>query len=232
MRERLAAAGLQGGAGAAYLLHLLGVKTDPEALGALSPEAMQARTFETLRHLVLRASRRQPLALIVENLHWVDRASEEFLASLVDVAARRAHVAALHLPPRVPAAVERQVVRDPDRAPAARAPRTASPSSAPSCRSRRVSDPLAETILARAEGNPFFLEELVLVVAERSPDCRAGGRCPTTVQDVLLARIRPAVGGREVGRSRRRRCWAARCRSISSGRSGRGRARSSPSCAS
>ena len=85
VRDRLAAVGLHGEAGAASLLHLLGVKTDTEALGALSPEALQARTFETLRQLILRASRHQPLALVVENLHWIDRASEEFLASLVDV---------------------------------------------------------------------------------------------------------------------------------------------------
>ncbi len=88
-------------------------------LEALSPEAVQARTFETLRQLTLRASRRKPLALVVENLHWIDRASEEFLASLVEVVPGAGDAAALHVPARVPAAVERQVVRDSDRAPAA-----------------------------------------------------------------------------------------------------------------
>ena len=187
VRERLAAAGLQGGAGAAYLLHLLGVKTDPEALGALSPEAMQARTFETLRHLVLRASRRQPLALIVENLHWVDRASEEFLASLVDVVPGAPMLLLFtyrpgYRPPWSDKSYATQIALQP------LAPRDSLALVRSVVPVATVSDPLAETILARAEGNPFFLEELVLVVAERSPDA-APAAVPATVQDVLLARI-------------------------------------------
>ena len=43
-----------------------------------------ARTFDTLRELMLGLARRQPLVLLVEDLHWIDQTSEAFLASLVE----------------------------------------------------------------------------------------------------------------------------------------------------
>ena len=68
----------------ALLLQLLDLPVAPEGLARLSPEARQARTFALLRHLVLDAAQRQPLVLVVENLHWSDPTSEAWLASLVE----------------------------------------------------------------------------------------------------------------------------------------------------
>ena len=187
VRERLRTLGLEPGDGAAYLLQLLGVKTDADRFDALSPEAVQARTFETLRQLTLRASRRQPLALVVENLHWIDRASEEYLASLVD-AVPGANVLLLftyrpgYRPPWSDKSYATQIALQP------LAPRDSLALVRSVVPAETVSDPLVEAILARAEGNPFFLEELVLVVAERTGDS-ATPAVPATVQDVLLARI-------------------------------------------
>ncbi len=67
-----------------YLLHLLGVQDGQEALAHLSPDAIKARTFATLRQLCFDSSRQQPLVLAVEDLHWVDATTEEFLAYLVE----------------------------------------------------------------------------------------------------------------------------------------------------
>jgi tetratricopeptide (TPR) repeat protein len=187
VRERLLALGMETGDGAAYLLHLLGVKTDADRLDALSPEAVQARTFETIRQLTLRASRRQPLALVVENLHWIDRASEEWLASLVDVVPGAPMLLLFtyrpgYRPPWIDKSYATQIALQP------LAPRDSLALVRSVVPVETVPDALAETILARAEGNPFFLEELVLVVAERGPEASAPA-VPATVQDVLLARI-------------------------------------------
>jgi transcriptional regulator with AAA-type ATPase domain/tetratricopeptide (TPR) repeat protein len=187
VHERLIGLGMETGEGVPYLLHLLGVKTEADRLEALSPEAVQARTFETLRQLTLRASRRQPLALVVENLHWIDRASEEYLTSLVE-AVPGAPVLLLftyrpgYRPPWSDKSYATQIALQP------LAPRDSLALVRSVVPVETVPDALAETILARAEGNPFFLEELVLVVAERSPGATAPA-VPATVQDVLLARI-------------------------------------------
>jgi predicted ATPase len=58
-----------------------------------------------------------------------------------------------------------------------------------------VPAPLAEAILAKAQGNPFFLEEITQTLAEQGTLRREGGmglpalQLPATVQAVLAARI-------------------------------------------
>ena len=69
---------------APYLLHLLGVQGAGDGLATLSPQALKARTFETLLQMSLRGSQRRPLILEVEDAHWIDATSEEFCAALVE----------------------------------------------------------------------------------------------------------------------------------------------------
>ena len=201
------------------------------ALKQVSAETIKARMFETLRTWSLHGSRRRPLIIVIENLHWIDRASEEFLASLVDVRARRVDPPPLHVPARIPAAVERQVLRDPDRAPAARSARQPRPRPLRRAGRDRLRPAGARRSSRAAEGNPFFLEELVARDRRATGGRRAAGRARDGPGRPPGAH-QPPDAGRAMGRSRPPRCWAARCRSISCGRSGRGRARSSPTCAS
>jgi class 3 adenylate cyclase/predicted ATPase len=172
---------------AALLLALLDVALDAPPLAALDPQVRKARTFELLHQLMLGEGHRQPLVLAVENLHWIDATSEEWLAALVDRMAGAAilllttyrpgyrppwldksYATQLALPGLTPAdslAVVRSVAR-----------------TAP------LPERLTQEIVARAAGNPFFLEELTRsAVAE-------GGRAaalaiPDTVQAVLAARL-------------------------------------------
>jgi len=67
-----------------YLLQLVGVKEGTERLAVLSPEAIKTRTFATLRQMSLNDSQQRPLIFEVEDLHWIDKTSEEFLASLIE----------------------------------------------------------------------------------------------------------------------------------------------------
>ena len=68
----------------AWLLRLMGVVDAHTAIETASPEAIKARTFEVLRLLFLKAAAGRPLVIVVEDLHWIDRTSEEFLATLVE----------------------------------------------------------------------------------------------------------------------------------------------------
>jgi predicted ATPase len=94
---------------APYLLHLLGVPDATGRLAGVSPQAIRLRTFAALHHLLLRQSQRQPLLLVVENLHWIDPTSQEFLVELVE---RLAGVpaASRDLPAGISAAVDGQVL--------------------------------------------------------------------------------------------------------------------------
>jgi class 3 adenylate cyclase len=84
VQQRLHESGITAEEDVALLLQLLDLPVAPEGLARLSVEARQVRTFALLRHLILDAAQRQPLVLIVENLHWSDPTSEAWLASLVE----------------------------------------------------------------------------------------------------------------------------------------------------
>ncbi|HEY5866655.1 MAG TPA: AAA family ATPase, partial [Candidatus Tectomicrobia bacterium] len=84
VRQWLHASGMTAEDDVALLLQLQDLPVAPEVLAPLSPEVRQIRTFALLRHLVLDAAQRQPLVLVVENLHWSDPTSEAWLASLVE----------------------------------------------------------------------------------------------------------------------------------------------------
>jgi predicted ATPase len=84
VQQRLCEAGVVSEAETLLLLQLLDVSVELAPMAALSPQERKARTFALLRHLVRHVSQRQPLVLAVENLHWSDPTSEEWLASLVE----------------------------------------------------------------------------------------------------------------------------------------------------
>ena len=84
VHQRLREAGVASEDEALVLLQLLDVPVDLAPSAALDPPMRKARTFALLWHVIRHASRRQPLMLAVENLHWIDPTSEEWLASLVE----------------------------------------------------------------------------------------------------------------------------------------------------
>ena len=172
---------------APYLLHLLGIKEGTGSLASLSPEVVQARSFDALRQMMFKGSRRRPLVILVEDLQWIDRTSEAYAASLAEsIASSRVlmvltyrpgyqiswmeksystQLALHHLSPDESLEVVRSVL-------------------AP----RRPTDAVSRLILAKGEGNPLFLEELARAAAERR-SLEPGAPLPETIQDVLSARI-------------------------------------------
>jgi class 3 adenylate cyclase len=62
---------------------LLSLKVEDETYSKLEPQQKREKTFEAIRDLLIRASRHKPLVLAVEDLHWIDKTSEEFLDYLI-----------------------------------------------------------------------------------------------------------------------------------------------------
>ncbi len=181
--ERL---GLTAGDDHLYLLHLFGVAREPGRLRDVNPQLMKARTFEVLRQLVLRESQRRPVVLVVEDLHWIDTTSDELLALLVESvpAAALLLIATCrtgYQPSWLARSYATQVALSPLSGEDSRVVLTSALASA------AVAPAVADTILAKAEGNPFFLEELARAVGERADPASAG--VPDTIQSVLMARI-------------------------------------------
>jgi DNA-binding NtrC family response regulator/tetratricopeptide (TPR) repeat protein len=186
VRVALKEVGMDPEEGAPYLLHLLGVKDGTSGLAGFSPEVINARTFETLRQMSLHGSRRRPIVLAVEDLHWIDKTSEEYLASLVEsFAGVPILFIATYRPGYRPAWMEKSYVTQIALPPLSPQESLAVIQSLPS---GEVPDHLAQLILAKAQGNPFFLEELTRTVGARGGTDTAVG-VPDTIHEVLLARI-------------------------------------------
>jgi len=184
VRAALDAVGLDLAERAPLLLHLLGLEEPDDALRALGGDVLAARTLDTLRQMWLRGSRRRPLVLVVEDLHWIDPASEACLASLAEaVGGASVLLVTTYRPGYRPSWIDRSYATQVALAPLRRDDslgivRSLMPELAPD-------DPLARLILDKAEGNPFFLEELVHALGD------GGGTLtvPDSVQGVLAARI-------------------------------------------
>jgi DNA-binding NtrC family response regulator/tetratricopeptide (TPR) repeat protein/class 3 adenylate cyclase len=185
VRQRLAAESMDPDTQAPYLLRLFGVSTGTESLAALSPEAIKRHTFDVVRRLILRPG--WAVVLAIEDLHWVDRTSEEFFASVVDsVPGAPILFVSTYRPGYRPPWMDRSYVSQLALDPLSAAEsRTLVAAIFPD---RGVSASTTDAIVARGEGNPFFLEELALAaISGENPDAK--NVVPDSIGEILKARI-------------------------------------------
>jgi class 3 adenylate cyclase/tetratricopeptide (TPR) repeat protein len=180
-------------------LALLDVPVEDRQWQDLDPAQRRQRTHAAIKQLLLRESRVQPLLLVFENLHWIDAETQAVLDNLIDSlpTARllllvnyrpeyqhgwgsKTYYTQLRLDPLPPVSVEELL----------QALLGDNPSLVP----------LKRLVIARTEGNPFFLEESVrdlvetgVLVGERGAYRLAKPldslQVPATVHAVLAARI-------------------------------------------
>jgi hypothetical protein len=67
-----------------YLLELLSVKDSGIEQIPISPEARKDRMIEAMKRIPLKGSVIRPLIMAIEDLHWIDRSSEEVLKYLLE----------------------------------------------------------------------------------------------------------------------------------------------------
>jgi len=180
-------AGLDPETGTPVLLQLLDVPGAAERLAALSPPARRAQTFTLLWQMCLHCSQQHPLILTVENLHWIDTTSETWLTGVVERLTGAAILLLVTYRPeyRLPW-LEYSTVTHMTLPPLRSEESLTMVHSV--VRTSPLPERLVQELLAKAGGNPFFLEELALSVVDpgSSP---ASLPVPDTIQAVLAARI-------------------------------------------
>jgi class 3 adenylate cyclase/tetratricopeptide (TPR) repeat protein len=177
----------------------LGV-TDPERrVPVLDPDTRQRRLFAFVRRLVESLSTREPTLILIDDLHWIDAASDAFLAQIVEAVGGSRSMLLVNFRPEYRAEwTQRSYYQQLPLAPLGRA------EIAELLRDLLGPDEslvgLQEVIRERTEGNPFFTEEVVHALAESEALEGTPGRyrcvtpierieVPETVQAVLAARI-------------------------------------------
>jgi adenylate cyclase len=181
------------------LLDFLGIPDAEHPAEAMSPEARQRRLLALVRGLVHAQSARAPTLIVLEDLQWVDPASERLLANLIEALPGTRNLTVLNFRPGYRAewmgrAHCHQLALPPlgEEAGAELISELLGPD--PSLRG------LSALIGERAAGNPFFSEQIVRSLAERGEIEGGPGAfrlarpkveidVPETVQAVLSARI-------------------------------------------
>src|SRR6185369_7051455 len=67
-----------------YLRYALSVDPGEARAAALSPAELRSEVFDALRRLLTRAAQATPQVVLIEDLHWVDTTTEEFLRFVGD----------------------------------------------------------------------------------------------------------------------------------------------------
>ena len=165
----------------------------------MSPEQQKQQTLHTLLTILLRIAAQQPVLFVMEDLHWVDPTTLEFLSLLVDQGptARilalctfrpdfsppwtgRSHLTQVMVP-RLPRRQAMEVIRQ-------------------VAHGKTLPSEVVEQIVARTDGVPLFVEELTKMVLEsgllqeREERYELTGplpplAIPATLHDSLMARL-------------------------------------------
>jgi len=186
LRQCLASLDMNVEESAPYLFELVGLREGTERLAQLTPEAIRRRTLEILRQMFLGSSTPRPVVLVIEDVHWVDKASEEVLASVAaGLPGARVLFLSTYRPGFRPPWMDRSFATQMALSPLS--PED-SQTMLRSVLEANVPDSVVRMIVDKAEGNPFFLEEISQTVEGQS-DPETMPAVPDTIEEVLLSRI-------------------------------------------
>jgi class 3 adenylate cyclase/tetratricopeptide (TPR) repeat protein len=177
---------------------LLSLEPD-EAYRRLEPKEKRERIFEALRDLFIRESEKTPLVLIVEDLHWIDKTSEEFIDYLIGWLANTSILLILLYRPEYthPWANKSYYTT-------IRVDQLSIPTSSELVQSilseGEIVPELRDLILGKAAGNPLFMEELTQSLLENGSIEKKDDRyvlckklsdiqVPDTIQGIIAARL-------------------------------------------
>jgi predicted ATPase len=182
------------------MFEFLGVSDPERPTPPLGPEARQRQLLDLSRRLAGARSAREPAVLLFEDLHWFDRASEEFLTNVtIEIAPGNRTLVLLNFRPEYRADwMKRSYYQQLPLLPL-------SPESTAELLGELLgNDPSFQALRAliqkRTSGNPFFIEEIVQSLVETGIIVGTKGAyrllmpaeevgLPATVQSVLAARI-------------------------------------------
>jgi class 3 adenylate cyclase/tetratricopeptide (TPR) repeat protein len=181
------------------LHEILSLKVEDEEYVNLDLQKKRERTFEAIRDLLIRESESKPLILAVEDLHWVDRTSEDFLTYFMGwLANARILLLLLYRPEYTHLWASKSCYNQ------IRVDQLSANTSAELVQyileEGEVAPELRDLILNRAAGNPLFMEEFTHTLLENGSIQKkdhqyvlsrrvADIQVPDTIQGIVAARM-------------------------------------------
>jgi len=194
-----------------YLGHLLSLQLEADAqdrVRLLDPQALQSQYLSALRQLFRAQASRHPLVLVFDDIHWADPSSVELLIRLMPLATEAPVLFCFVTRPDRDAPGWKLIAAARETIGASLAEMTLNPLSDADSRQlvanlleiESLPDRVRSIILQKAEGNPFFVEEVIRMLIERGAIVKKGEGwvaekeienvdIPDNLQGLLLARI-------------------------------------------
>jgi tetratricopeptide (TPR) repeat protein len=182
-----------------FVLEMLSVKESGIDALNLSPEARKDRTLEALKKIVLKASEMRPLVVAIEDLHWVDKSSEDTFKDMLDaISGAQLLLVFTYRPEFVHTwggkSYHNQVNLN------RLSNRETLAMAAYILGTEIMGEDLEELILNKTEGIPFFVEEFIKSLKDLGMiEWRDSGyylakdiqevAIPSTIQEVIMARV-------------------------------------------
>jgi len=178
---------------------LLSLKTDDESWHAIEPKQRRYHIFETLKCLFIRMSQEKPLIIVVDDLQWMDKTSEEFLSYFIDSVSQNPILLVLLYRPEYSHPWEKkshyckigmgQLTK-----------KSSLELISAILEEGAAEDELEQLILRQSAGNPLFIQELIHSLQENHVIEKKNGRftlvrrfdsihVPDTIQGIVAARI-------------------------------------------
>lgn len=194
------------------LAQLLSMRLDPEdasTVEALAGERYRTRLFSILEEFLLRLAGRKPVIMVLEDVHWADQSSIELVNHLFSVTARASVAIVMISRPKQEATGNWDKLSSAldgfrDRCTEITLQPLTDKSSHDLVKillnGSALPEKLSQAIINKAEGNPFFVEEVLRSLIERGILVSEGTdwkvtelvemiHVPDTLQGVLLSRI-------------------------------------------
>jgi tetratricopeptide (TPR) repeat protein len=182
-----------------FILEMLSVKDSGiDSLG-LSPEARKDKILDALKRIVLKGSEARPLVIAIEDLHWVDKSSEDAFKMLLDaISGAQVLLIFTYRPEFVHTwgskSYHNQVNLN------RLSNRETLAMAAHILGTEVIGSDLEELILEKTEGIPFFVEEFMKSLKDLEMiEWKDSGYylakdikdliIPSTIQDVIMARV-------------------------------------------
>jgi class 3 adenylate cyclase/tetratricopeptide (TPR) repeat protein len=181
------------------IYEVLSLTVDDEKFNSLEPLQKRDNTFEAIRNLLIRISQNKILLLAIEDLHWIDKISEEFINYLIDWLPKSRIL--LILPYRPEYTHQWGSKSYYTKVGVAQLGKLSSSELVKSILGGGAIAPeLENLILRKASGNPLFMEEYTKALIENGSIKKEKDNCslnvkqadvlvPNTIQAIIAARI-------------------------------------------
>jgi len=181
------------------LLKFMGLQCDDAAFDNMDAEGKKRKTFEVLRSLFLKASVVKPLFFLFENLRWTDPDSRQLLNYLIDgIGSSRILIVCVYRRGFEHQWGDKVYYREMELVELT--PENLEEIISSILVENKLSDGLKKKILAKSEGNPFFLEEIIKSLMDKKIIERVEGKwvnqkevetieVPESIGAVVMARL-------------------------------------------